>query len=233
MKIKVYPLVWDTDNGTGCICYPTFKEALEALIKTALEYAKIREQVERLHHYLGCLADGENPDDVYSRFTNSVEGWADGWGTFWGMDTQYIEEQEVEVEVAGDALVKFSPYPATRPNNSTNYLVLFASGFTDSYWYDLEENEWFANEYSHLPETDVVAWADFPVVPEAPPVKHYVLVVWGDIEPQLIGPFETPGERDGKAREIRAQYGKENEIFPVDSAGAIDINSYSGAFFDE
>lgn len=231
MKIKVYPLVWETDNGTGCIVYPTFKEALKSLLETALNYTKAHNQTQEIRHFLSCLTNGGNPEEIHSDFLDAAESWGDSFGTFWDLDTQYIEEQEVEVP--GDALVKFNPYPATRPNENTNYLALLASGFTDSYWYDPDGNEWFANEYSNLPETDVVGWADFPVVPKASPVKHYVLVVWGDIEPQLIGPFGTPGERDEWAKNFRANEGEGHGVFPIDSAGAVDVGSYSGAFFDE
>jgi hypothetical protein len=63
--------------------------------------------------------------------------------------------------------------------------------------------------------------------------KRFLLVVWGDVEPELLGPFKTQEERDRKAREIRTDEGDEHGLFPIDAAGKVEVGSYSGGFFNK
>ena len=68
--------------------------------------------------------------------------------------------------------------------------------------------------------------------------KYYVMVVHGDIEPELVGPYTTHQERDAKALELRAADGQEkNGLFPMNMrelAGEVvlEVGAYSNAFFD-
>jgi len=60
----------------------------------------------------------------------------------------------------------------------------------------------------------------------------YLLVIWGDVEPQLMGPFATEKARDKKAREIRKVNGDDDGLFPIEATGQVTVGSYSGAFFE-
>lgn len=64
-------------------------------------------------------------------------------------------------------------------------------------------------------------------------MKNYLLVIWGDVEPKLLGPFDTPEERDQKAREIRKEEGDNHGIYALQAEGKVEVDAYSGAFFDE
>lgn len=62
---------------------------------------------------------------------------------------------------------------------------------------------------------------------------YYVLIIYGDIEPDLIGPFTTEETRDEKAIDLKREYGNEHGIFPmnIDADGAPTVGAYSGGFF--
>lgn len=62
---------------------------------------------------------------------------------------------------------------------------------------------------------------------------YYVIIIYQDIEPELIGPFPTEETRDEKARELKRQYGNEHGIFPmnIDAEGKPAVGAYSGGFF--
>lgn len=64
--------------------------------------------------------------------------------------------------------------------------------------------------------------------------KFYVLFIWGDVEPQLHGPYDTPDARDDMAIILKAGDGDESGIYPaeIDEAGGLHVGTYSGAFFE-
>ena len=62
--------------------------------------------------------------------------------------------------------------------------------------------------------------------------KHYLLVMWGDVEPGLMGPFASEKARDRKAREIRKVNGDDDGLYPLEATGKVAVGSYSGAFFE-
>jgi len=65
-------------------------------------------------------------------------------------------------------------------------------------------------------------------------MEYYVLIIWGDVEPQLGGPFGTEEERDANATAIRSLNGDEHGIFKLDKDGhELSVDSYSGGFFEE
>ena len=77
-------------------------------------------------------------------------------------------------------------------------------------------------------------------------MNYYVLHIWGDVEPQLHGPYKTAEERDDHARMIRADDDSEGGIYPLDAEivykmnsdphghqPAIEVGTYSGGFFDD
>ena len=65
--------------------------------------------------------------------------------------------------------------------------------------------------------------------------KFYVLFVWGDVDPDLIGPFDTDEARDEEAKEKRYQEGDEHGYYwmDVDEEGIPNVGSYTGSFFEE
>jgi len=65
--------------------------------------------------------------------------------------------------------------------------------------------------------------------------QHYVLFVYGDVEPHLHGPYSTPEARDEKAREIRRENGMEDGgIYWLSQSadGKLACGPYTGGFFD-
>jgi hypothetical protein len=65
--------------------------------------------------------------------------------------------------------------------------------------------------------------------------EYYVLVIWGDVSPDLQGPFADELQRDTRARELKAEYGDEHGIYAleVDSQGRPRVSSYLAMFFDQ
>ncbi len=126
--------------------------------------------------------------------------------------------------------IQFNPYPATRPDNNTNYIVLFSDGLTDSQWWDGEE--WVHDEHSIEPVEGIVGWSNFPYVDEIPQMKYYVLFVWNDIEPELIGPFDTEEERNQAALEKKRAEGDSHGYFMLNSPARVEISPYGGGFFN-
>ena len=69
--------------------------------------------------------------------------------------------------------------------------------------------------------------------------KYYLLIVRGDVEPELKGPFVTESARDAAALQHRAgDPDREDGLFPLDVSGGaedmeIEVEAYSGEFFEE
>lgn len=72
---------------------------------------------------------------------------------------------------------------------------------------------------------------------------HYLLHILGDIEPELTGPYDDEEERDSEAKRIRKR-GGEDGLYPVTLdvelenmcdgiTHKLDVDTYSGGFFDE
>ena len=63
--------------------------------------------------------------------------------------------------------------------------------------------------------------------------KYYVVVMRGDIEPELHGPFGSQRARDRAAWEYRAEHGDDDGIFALDIGGKVHVDmwAYSGGFF--
>ena len=59
--------------------------------------------------------------------------------------------------------------------------------------------------------------------------QHYLLFVWGSVEPELRGPYATDEERLHAARALAADGdGDEHAIFRLDAAGPVEVASFSG-----
>lgn len=63
----------------------------------------------------------------------------------------------------------------------------------------------------------------------------YVLIIWGDLEIQKCGPFNTAAERDFQARMLRREHGDEHGLHTLDIGpdGEPEVGDYSGAFFED
>lgn len=65
-------------------------------------------------------------------------------------------------------------------------------------------------------------------------MNYYLIAVWGDVEPEILGPFTTTEERDMEATRFRNEEGDEHGLYPLDIRGnveVIEISAYSGGFF--
>lgn len=66
-------------------------------------------------------------------------------------------------------------------------------------------------------------------------MNYYLLAVFDDVDPTLIGPFPNEDLRDDKAIEIREAFGKDHGIYAldIDGPGKPKIDAYPGKFFME
>ena len=64
--------------------------------------------------------------------------------------------------------------------------------------------------------------------------RFYLLFVWDDVEPQLLGPYNTHLERDAMAKKMRENEGPEHGAYRINitSGAHIGVYEYSGAFFE-
>ena len=69
-----------------------------------------------------------------------------------------------------------------------------------------------------------------------PGMSFYLLIIRGDVEPQLKGPFPTSDARDRYALTYRHTRDKsaEDGLYPLDQAkdGKLSVDAYSGGFFE-
>jgi hypothetical protein len=66
-------------------------------------------------------------------------------------------------------------------------------------------------------------------------MKAYLLILWGDCEPEMRGPFATPDQRDTVAREVRREYGTGHGLFRIDVRidGAYEASVFRGAELED
>jgi len=66
-------------------------------------------------------------------------------------------------------------------------------------------------------------------------MTRYLLVVAGDIEPELKGPYKTEAGRDTAALAHKRAHGDRDGLFMLDitAQGRPRVASYSGAFFGD
>ena len=62
----------------------------------------------------------------------------------------------------------------------------------------------------------------------------YLLFIRGDVEPELHAPFVSDAARDQEARQLRAERGDGQGIYPLDIAnGMPEVGTYPGSFFEQ
>ena len=89
------------------------------------------------------------------------------------------------------------------------------------------------NEVGALLGEDRIGLSDNSTSPDE---DHYLLCIWGDIEPELLGPFKTAEARDGRARQLRQESGADHGLFPLSTTKGTPtprIDCYSGGFYWE
>ena len=63
--------------------------------------------------------------------------------------------------------------------------------------------------------------------------RYYLLHIWGDVEPSILGPYRTEAGRDRKARELRQEDSEgRHGIFVLDISirGVPKARSYQAGF---
>lgn len=64
--------------------------------------------------------------------------------------------------------------------------------------------------------------------------KPYLLIIWNNVEPQLMGPFTYREERDNEAFRIAKVHGPMHGYFKLNEfEGEIEISTYSNALFEK
>lgn len=63
----------------------------------------------------------------------------------------------------------------------------------------------------------------------------YLLIMHGDIEPEVIGPYQDEAARDEAALAYRAKHGRDDGVFMLstDDVGVPSVEAYCGGFFAE
>ena len=57
----------------------------------------------------------------------------------------------------------------------------------------------------------------------------YLLVIHGDVEPELLGPFSTESSRTDRARLHREEHWRlRTYLYRVNATGTVDVDSYTG-----
>ena len=65
-----------------------------------------------------------------------------------------------------------------------------------------------------------------------PNVKKFLLVVWGDVEPEILGPYDDEETLEARAVELKREHGNARGIFRLGAEviGAIEVSSFSNGF---
>jgi hypothetical protein len=66
------------------------------------------------------------------------------------------------------------------------------------------------------------------------PKHHYLVVIWGDVEPQLRGPFKSDSTRLAAARKYRRDEGDDDGLYrlDIDAKGRPQIGVFTGSELD-
>lgn len=66
-------------------------------------------------------------------------------------------------------------------------------------------------------------------------MKHYLFIVFDDVDPEIHGPYATPEERDSAARTFRKDHGSDHGLFPFDigDEGDPETWAYNSWYLDE
>lgn len=56
--------------------------------------------------------------------------------------------------------------------------------------------------------------------------QHYLLFVWGSVEPEVLGPYATEEERTEAARALASD---EHGIFRLDASGPVEVDTFGAS----
>ena len=59
--------------------------------------------------------------------------------------------------------------------------------------------------------------------------RRYLLCMWGDVDPEVCGPYRDEQERTEAAQDSRRAHGEENGLFRIDANGSLRVSSFTGA----
>ena len=59
--------------------------------------------------------------------------------------------------------------------------------------------------------------------------RRYLLNLWGDVEPELTGPFKDERDRVEAAQDYRRAHGPEDGLFRVDASGSVTVDTFTDA----
>ena len=60
------------------------------------------------------------------------------------------------------------------------------------------------------------------------PDRLYLLCMWGDVDPQVCGPYRDERERTEAAQDSRRAHGEANGLYRVDANGSLRVSSFTG-----
>lgn len=66
--------------------------------------------------------------------------------------------------------------------------------------------------------------------------EYFILIVRGDIDPEIHGPYQSEGHRDLAARKYRIENGDDDGVYSLDVSALTNkpsVSAYSGGFMDE
>ena len=64
---------------------------------------------------------------------------------------------------------------------------------------------------------------------------YYVLFIYGDVEPEMFGPFDTREDRNKYAQHLRYEHGDDHGIYPLDAPRGTNplVGTFNGSLFEE
>ena len=64
-------------------------------------------------------------------------------------------------------------------------------------------------------------------------MNYYLVFIYDDTDPGIMGPYPSKAVRDDKAFDLRGEFGKNHGIYTldIDASGKPTIDAYSGGFF--
>jgi len=67
-------------------------------------------------------------------------------------------------------------------------------------------------------------------ITESPkPAGCYLLIIYNDVEPHIMGPYTTDDERLEAARRHRCEFGSDDGLFRLDAEGRVDVDVFAAA----
>lgn len=64
-------------------------------------------------------------------------------------------------------------------------------------------------------------------------MKKFLLVIWNDVEPEVLGPYDDEEQREKRARQVREKRGDAHGIYwlSAECTGRPDVSAFCASFF--